>query len=133
MYCHRMTIQEIADELEVKRSRANYYREMLKKHDLIDPKPSGTKMIYAESDVQYFRRLHDLINAGANTATEALRLLLDNASPEELLEQNRRLNKQVEQLQKKVVALRKPTMWEKITGFFNNIFKRKVGGEREVT
>lgn len=112
--------KDICNELRIDENKGIYWKSLLKKADLIHPKKGlGNKDIYSEDDLETFRKLQEYMEDGATSATEAVRLLKDNVSPEEALRRYRTSQRELEVTQKKLLALRKP-FWERMKGWLGN-------------
>jgi DNA-binding transcriptional MerR regulator len=109
-----MEFRDLCKQFNVEEPKIRYWDKMLKKHELISPKDTGTGHDYSEKDLKQFRTLESFLNNGAKTVTEAIRLMKNNISPEEAYRQYQQAQSQIAVLQKKVLQLRRP-LW---TRFF---------------
>lgn len=107
-------VRQVARDLGVEERKILYWRRVLLKHALISPSIVGSnKHEFSEKDVAQFKLLKDFLENGAQTATEAARLMAQSARPEELYAQYKTAQRQIEVLQKKVLQLRKP-LWKRL-------------------
>lgn len=116
-----MLILEIAEELGIHKNKANYYREVLKRHRLLDPKRRGNSLDYTEEDVHHFRTLHQYIAQENLTAGEAIRYIREGVTPAQALDKIRQLNRQLEAAQSKIVELRKPSVFERFRSWLRSL------------
>lgn len=116
--------KDICDELGIDENKGIYWKSLLKKVDLIHPKKGlSNKDIYSEDDLETFRKLQAFMEDGATSATEAVRLLQDNVTPEEALRRYRTSQRELEVTRKKLLALRKP-FWERVKGWLGRTASR---------
>ena len=112
--------KDICHELGVDENKGIYWKSLLKKADLIHPKKGlGNKDIYSEDDLKTFKQLQEYMEDGATSATEAVRLLKDNVSPEEALRRYRTSQRELEVTRNKLLALRQP-FWERVKGWLGS-------------
>jgi len=107
-YSRGMHVKDVAQSLGVNEQRVHYLHRLLLKEDLIEPKRGlGNKWIFSEEDFKQFQRLQDLLNNGANTTGEAIRIMKNNVTPAEAIERYQQSQRQIEVLQQKVIQLRR--------------------------
>lgn len=123
--------KDICHELGVDENKGIYWKSLLKKADLIHPqKGLGNKDIYSEEDLNTFRKLQAYMEDGATSATEAVRLLQQNVSPEEALRRYQTAQRDLEVTRKKLLALRKP-FWERVRGWMGSAVSKLAFWRRE--
>ena len=129
-----VTFKEIVEKTKEKHTTVRYWQNLLTDAELIEPvKGYRNKLEFSQEDLAQFLKLQELMDKGCNTFKEAIHLMRENVSPVEALEAHRRSQQEIAQLQKKVLALRKPTIWEKISKWFGSIFRKKVNGKKQRT
>lgn len=124
-----MDVSKVANDLKVEEKKVLYWRRILQKHDLIDPRIVGSnKHDYSEMDLEMFRTLKKFLDRGAQTATEAARLIAQKASPEELQRRLASANREIEILQRKVVQLRRP-FFQRVKQWVSNVWTALLNRE----
>ena len=128
-----MDFKQLCAELRENTNKVRYWDLVLKKHELIYPQKALNKDIYSTEDVAKFKTLQEYLKDRATTATEAVNLMKNNVTPNEALQQFQRAQRQIEVLQQKVVALRKP-FWTRLKDWFGAmILKLKPKAVRETS
>ena len=113
-----MTLKEIMVTLGEDEGTVRYWLSLLLKNELINPKRgNGNKWVFSEDDTKQFEKFKQLLCNGAKTTTEAIHLMKSNVTPVEALHQFQRAQRDIQVLQQKVVALRKP-FWERVLEWF---------------
>jgi hypothetical protein len=135
-----MKFKELCITLDEKETRVKHWLYCLRRAGLIPERERKLKNEFTDEETDYFVKIQQFLADGCESVPEAIRLMQATPSPEEALDAYRRSQKQIEQLQKKVskqrqeiALLKDSSWWGKVKYFINNIFKRKVGDEREVT
>lgn len=125
------SFRDICDELRIDENKGIYWKSLLKKAELIHPKKGlGNKDIYSEEDLDTFRSLQEYMEDGATSATEAVRLLQQNVSPEEALRRYQTAQRDLEVTRKKLLALRKP-FWERVRDWMGGAVSRLAFWRRD--
>jgi DNA-binding transcriptional MerR regulator len=114
-------MKQLCNELNETEGHVKYWKALLEKQGLISPKKGlGNKNIFSQPEVEQFKRLKAFMNNGAVTVTQAVRLMANNANPEELYAQYKQAQRQIEVLQKKVLQLRKP-VWKRLVDWLKSL------------
>lgn len=119
-----MDYNELVAKVRVPETRLRNWRTALLKASLINPRRGlHNKYFFSEDDVDQFLRLKELLENGANTVPEAIRMMEQNITPAEALAKYAQAQRQIALLQKKVLELRKP-FWRRIVDWFKGLFAR---------
>ncbi|MBI1729347.1 hypothetical protein HYR53_01835 [Candidatus Acetothermia bacterium] len=122
-----MNFKGLCTQLGEDTEKVRYWSRLLKQAELIDPKNKGTRYEFSDGDLNQFRKLKEYLSDGAQTATEALRLMKKNLSPAEAIERLEVVNRQLEQTQKKLLQLREDPWYLKVVTWFRgklNLFRK---------
>jgi len=128
-----MKFHELISELDETENRVRHWLAFLRKAELVNERGRRLKNEFTDEEVACFRKIKTYLAEGVETVPEAIRLIKDSITPSDALERAIMLNRQVDQLQKKVIALRKPSIWEKMTQWFGSLFRKKVTREEQST
>lgn len=119
----RLSYSDLVTKLKIKETKVRYWKGLLVKAELIDPKKGlGNKALFSEDDLEQFLKLQEFMGDGVTAAPQAIRMMQDKITPDAAIEKYQQAQRQIEVLQRKVLQLRKP-FWDRITGWFKGVWK----------
>lgn len=134
-----LSYKELVEILGEPETKVRYWKDVLSKVQLIEPvKGFGGRLEYSQSDLDRFETLCDYMKDGANTVTEAIRLMKGNITPKDAIELYEKAQQKFEMAQtqiavlnKKVVELRHSNWLFKLVDWFKERFPWLRKGERQ--
>jgi hypothetical protein len=119
-----MDYKELVKVVGVSETRLRNWRTALLRAGLINPQRGiRDKFLFSDEDVKQFLKLKELLENGAKSVPEAIRMMQQNITPGEALSKYMQAQRQIEVLQRKILQLRKP-FWKRILDWFRGLFAR---------
>jgi len=120
-------IKQLSKDLGLDVVKTRYWRDLLKKAELIEPKKSGNKDVYTDSDIEVFRTVKQFLDEGAETVTDAIDFIKQEITPRQALERHKVTTNQLEAAQKKISKLRKEPWWKRAISWVSGSVRRLLG------
>jgi len=126
-----MDYKELVKVVGVSETRLRNWRTALLRAGLINPQRGlRDKFLFSDEDVKQFLKLKELLENGAKSVPEAIRMMQQNITPGEALSKYMQAQRQIEILQRKILQLRKP-FWKRILDWFRGLFARGLSRQPE--